>query len=736
MKNTLVILIKGPLETLNTFVDCIHEELINKSIECHVIDVRDTGNLRIDEINRIISGKNAVVLSFNNIGSNLTFENGNYWKYEGITFYSWIVDHPRNYDAVLADPPCDMNVLVLDENHKLFVDRFFPRIHQTYVMHYGGNEKKGDSPLYKNRKYDVVYLGTNGQSVNGFPLIDEFEDKGRDFYEYTVSHMLADTSLTTEESIEMYFRDRNKDVSGEYLLKIILDCAGHIENYVRREIRFHGISELDSMGINVDIWGNPDSWVSDRYQFSDRICVHDRISPDLMPEILSDTKISLCYTPWFKKGYSEKQPDSMVNGALCVSDRNGYTEKNYSDGKDLIIFDLDDQYSMAQSIAYYLHHLDEAELIANRGRVRARELDNWNSRVNELIAIFENGEKSSDKISIVIPCYNCAQSVMNTWDSIKKQSIGINRLECIFVDDASTDAGATWNALQLIEAECPGSVMIIHLNENMRQGGARNVGISYASGEYLMFVDSDDTLMFNACETAFRAADETKADIVMFNHRRTLGDQNRDFLSIDTKAEYLISEQKDRIPFLNSTIVDYGCWNKMYKMSLVRKSEARFAEHAVYEEPLFVYPCFLYAERVTLIPDVLYIYNLHEGSTVTSSLGKNLLDHPRVQLELLEYCLKQGDIFAQYRDVIGLHFLWSYYCETLCFAGQHAGALLPLEYYKGMQEVCRSFFGDWRDNPLIKQLPDMVKTVLESIDRNMDDQEELNRYVKKVAELL
>ena len=58
----------------------------------------------------------------------------------------------------------------------------------------------------------------------------------------------------------------------------------------------------------------------------------------------------------------------------------------------------------------------------------------------------------------------------------------IDQIELIFVDDASTDEDATWNMLQEFERAYPESIMILKLEENMRQGGARNVALQYATG--------------------------------------------------------------------------------------------------------------------------------------------------------------------------------------------------------------------------------------------------------------
>ena len=71
-------------------------------------------------------------------------------------------------------------------------------------------------------------------------------------------------------------------------------------------------------------------------------------------------------------------------------------------------------------------------------------------------------------ISIIIPCHNCSATIVDCWNSIKEQTIGLRSLEIILVDDASDDQNVTWNALSKIEASAPDSVIIIHLDENVR----------------------------------------------------------------------------------------------------------------------------------------------------------------------------------------------------------------------------------------------------------------------------
>ncbi len=339
------------------------------------------------------------------------------------------------------------------------------------------------------------------------------------------------------------------------------------------------------------------------------------------------------------------------------------------------------------------------------------------------------------KISIIIPCHNSSQTLDDAWNSLKNQTIGIENLECIFVDDASDDEGKTWEKLADIEQECPESVMIIHLDENLRQGGARNVGISYASGEYILFLDSDDELVLETCKKLYELADKNKSDIIQFNHIYKLGNESKTTSESPFTCDYEIKNKEDRVKFLDASLVTYGCTNKLYRLDIIKKADAKFAEKVIYEEPLFVYPCFLYAKRVLLITDAFYIYNFHHGSTVTSLLGSRILDHPKVQLLLLEYWLSRPDIFVEYKDVLELYFLWSYYCETICFAFENK-VVLPLDYFKGMQDVCINFFPDWKKNKMMKRIPQNVVEVLQGINYSFNSQEELTEYIQNSANKL
>ncbi len=339
------------------------------------------------------------------------------------------------------------------------------------------------------------------------------------------------------------------------------------------------------------------------------------------------------------------------------------------------------------------------------------------------------------KVSIIIPCFNVADYLDKCWESLQKQTIGMDSLECIFINDASTDKGATAKKLKTIESMEPDSCIVVDLSENMGPGGARNVGLEYASGKYLQFFDADDELREDTCQLLFDLAECNNSDIIQFNHLYISNDQSRSSQSSKTNKNYVIDKKEDRIPFLNATLVTYGCTNKFYKAALIKEVGANFPTKVRYEEPLFVYPLFLYAKRVYLLNEDLYEYRFRSGSTVTSSLGKNLLDHPNVQLMLLEECMQRKEVYNEYKDIIEIYFLWTFYCETISYSYEY-NSRIPYEYFAGMQKICRDIFPDWKQSKYISMIPKGGIEILETIDTSFESQDMLDSTIVRIGRLI
>lgn len=261
------------------------------------------------------------------------------------------------------------------------------------------------------------------------------------------------------------------------------------------------------------------------------------------------------------------------------------------------------------------------------------------------------------KVSVIIPCFNATKYLPKCFMSLVQQTIGIDQIELIFVDDASTDEDATWNMLQEFERAYPESIMILKLEENMRQGGARNVALQYATGEYIAFVDADDFVAENFLLETYEKAKESDADIIQFEYfyytdRLGAVDSGRNIMPEVIE----ISSVNDRKEFLISEKITYGCWNKLYRHDLLKTAHTAYAEHVIYEEPLFVYPLLYFANKIVILNDAYYYYRQNDSGTMRNDMRQEetLKMHADVQLAVWNF-MKNTPFFQEYYDEIKLY---------------------------------------------------------------------------------
>lgn len=321
------------------------------------------------------------------------------------------------------------------------------------------------------------------------------------------------------------------------------------------------------------------------------------------------------------------------------------------------------------------------------------------------------------RISVIVPCYNAAKWLPKCFMSFVQQTMGMEFLELIFVNDASTDDGQTWEMLEEFERAFPESVLIIDLPDNRRQGGARNAALQYASGEYIAFVDADDWIMPEMCEVTYEKAKEMDADIVQFGHRFYTDSVGIfDGQSVTGEACFRITSKEERKRFLMSEQITYGCWNKIYRRAMVEEAKVQYAEHMIYEEPLFVYPLLYYGKVYVQIPDKLYVYRQNEAGTMRKDMKRieTLLHHAKVQYAVWKF-MQETAYFKEYYEEIKLYFLHTYYYETLYFA-KLRGMELPSELIEELQST------------VLKEVEDLDFSVYEKI---IPRQMELYRMTKQ-----
>lgn len=225
------------------------------------------------------------------------------------------------------------------------------------------------------------------------------------------------------------------------------------------------------------------------------------------------------------------------------------------------------------------------------------------------------------KVSIVIPVYNAAKYLEQCLESVKNQSY--RNIEIIVVDDGSSDNSE--HIYKKFEAE--DSRFRCCFQENQGVSVARNLGIQTASGDYVLFVDSDDGLDLNTVERCVKLMENEKTDLVCFNFDFFKLDEffpNDDFVYCENsllnkekllKNLFIPNMESD----LNLGFFFRASWGKMFDLNIVKNNGICFPKFMKFsEDAMFVFDYLLQTSSVKVLNDRLYRYRIHESSAVQS----------------------------------------------------------------------------------------------------------------------
>lgn len=219
----------------------------------------------------------------------------------------------------------------------------------------------------------------------------------------------------------------------------------------------------------------------------------------------------------------------------------------------------------------------------------------------------------SELVSVIVPVYNAEKYIQDCVGSILAQTY--KNLELILVDDCSTD-----HSLALIHElqDYDERIRLFCHKKNAGPGAARNTGISNALGEWIFFVDSDDTVKNNMVERMVQCATEQNAECVICNFE--YNGRAEGYLG----EPKLISQEEYRQEYFENfpptTYVGSNC-NKCYKRSIVEEKNLFFDEQERFAEDFRFHSVYMdYVSQIYIIPEILYIYNQHADSLSTGNI--------------------------------------------------------------------------------------------------------------------
>lgn len=303
------------------------------------------------------------------------------------------------------------------------------------------------------------------------------------------------------------------------------------------------------------------------------------------------------------------------------------------------------------------------------------------------------------KISIIIPCYNVESYLDRCFQSLRKQTLGFEKMELIFVNDASTDG--TLNKLTALEEQYPENIIIINFTENRRQGTARNVALEYASAPYIGYVDSDDWTDITMFEKMVNAIEKYDCDFVECRWDLARNEKHKTPVKKLGKPGYLdLTIPSVRAEFIGTQIGLTALWNKVFKKSFLVDNDIFCPEQIRYEDIFFCYLAFLYAKSYYRIDEELYHYFVNPEGTVQRRSQEYQFDKMDIALGVLQTCRERG-LAEQYKDEVEWMFLEKYYVYMLWEVFREFPER-SYPCYLQMQETVHELVPDYKNNPFRK----------------------------------
>ena len=307
-----------------------------------------------------------------------------------------------------------------------------------------------------------------------------------------------------------------------------------------------------------------------------------------------------------------------------------------------------------------------------------------------------------DKIDVIVPCYNVENYISRCLDSIICQTIGMDHLKVIVVNDASTDG--TLNVLKEYESRFPDNICIVDCETNAGPGYARNLGMQYVTEKYMSFVDSDDCIRSDMFEKMYLLDKCYPSNVITCDYEAFVSEvPKEEELPVSTSSLSVIENDLERRQLFYDNAFENPVWGKLYRTDFIKEHEdICFPLDVKMEDIYFTYMVVAHAKVWQHVTLRLYNYFLNDSGIMKSSVRNNYyMNVHQVYAATMEK-FKDIGLF----ETLKLEAAYVYYnkvfkdisaiVESVSNESQEENVVTMIEYIKtAFPEIC--------DNPYIEQ---------------------------------
>ena len=406
-----IVMMEGGVETLSYFSHQMAGEFQKLGYAVFFYDLKQEES-SAGKLRKFIRPRETVLVTFNFQG--LEKEAGVYregigylWDTYHIPCYNIAADHPYFYDDRLKDLPEKYRHISIDRRQKAYLEEFYPEyVSRGFLPLAGTGLRQGEDEAKTGKAgaqgtaveteeagaqgdaeqaapcYDVILTGNYTKLSFFEPYINWINEEYAAFYRGIIDDLLEHPACTVEE-VALAHCEREMGKESNDQLRIALHKMIFIDLYVRNYWRGKAVRTLVNAGIPVHVVGKGWEELED-VRHPECLKLHPQTDSVTCLEMLADAKVSLNVMPWFKDGAHDRVFNSILNGAVCVTDPSCYLEEELHEGEGVCYVALQDMDALPEKVKDLLQNDSGRNEIVRRGRAIVEQKHTWAERAKTL----------------------------------------------------------------------------------------------------------------------------------------------------------------------------------------------------------------------------------------------------------------------------------------------------------------------------------------------------------------
>lgn len=223
-----------------------------------------------------------------------------------------------------------------------------------------------------------------------------------------------------------------------------------------------------------------------------------------------------------------------------------------------------------------------------------------------------------NRVSIIIPIYNVCMYIADCLQSVSTQSYR-GRIECILVDDCGNDNSISITEEFINNYQGPIVFKLIHHERNRGLSAARNTGLEASHGDYIFFLDSDDTITSDCIEKLTMPLKDEFYDLVVGNIQPIGGTSAHESLKLKLEDGVVLRGNAIQDTYILKW--NMMAQNKLYRKGFLKDKGLLFKEGLIHEDELWSIQVAALATSMAVVNEYTYNYYIRKGGITAQSSG-------------------------------------------------------------------------------------------------------------------